>query len=93
MGREKDSFANRLWEGIDDALKPPSLPDIFHEPREDDYDRQDGWGEGGGDSSGCGCSLKSCLTVLLILIVLMVCGCISWYLLLLLPQVIDFIFS
>jgi len=87
-----DSFSERLWDGIDDALSPPSLPDIFHEPK-DDYDRGDGWGEGGSDSPGCGCSLNSCLTILLILIVLMVLGCISWYLLFSLPQLMDFVFS
>lgn len=90
-----DSAGERLLEAWDDAWKPvDDFLDPFHsgerEPREDDYDWRD---YGHGDSPGCGCSLSSCLTILLILVVLMVLGCISWYLLLSLPQLMDFIAS
>lgn len=50
-----DSAGERLMDAIDDALKPPSIPDIFHEPKEEDYRGYD-WGDGSSTGGDTGCT-------------------------------------
>lgn len=65
MGRKGDSFGDRLWDAIDDAFRPPSLPEIFHEPKGEDY-RDYSWGDSSSDGEDTKNWWVGCLVLLLL---------------------------